>query len=220
MRKKSGGSDTELSERVIFSAWDFEKRFKHMNNVDAARVLSREELEEAIGAFSDAEWVRLRKAAQLYAFYPVEPDELVQEALCRAIAGTRKCPKEVSVVRFVCEAIRSIAHDELQKVEHQRDEVSVHDETIENPDAITPQDPGPTAEERMISNEQTRGTENRLLELFEGDDEAQLIVLGMLTGTEGTELREATGLDQTGFNSKRRYVRRKINNAIENGLTL
>ncbi|OOY04592.1 sigma-70 family RNA polymerase sigma factor [Thioclava sp. F28-4] len=191
-----------------------------MNNVDTAKVLSRGELEEAIGEFSDADWMRIRGAAQLYAVYPVEPEELIQEALCRAIAGTRKCPKDVSVVRFVAEAIRSIAHDELQKVEHQRDEVSVHDETIENPDAITPQEPGPTAEERMISNEQTRGTENRLLELFEGDDEAQLIVLGMLTGTEGAELREVTGLDQTGFNSKRRYVRRKINNAIENGLTL
>jgi DNA-directed RNA polymerase specialized sigma24 family protein len=191
-----------------------------MNNVDTAKVLSRGELEEAIGEFSDADWMRIRGAARLYAVYPVEPEELIQEALCRAIAGTRKCPKDVSVVRFVAEAIRSIAHDELQKVEHQRDEVSVHDASIENPDAITPQEPGPTAEERMISNEQTRGTENRLLELFEGDDEAQLIVLGMLTGTEGAELREVTGLDQTGFNSKRRYVRRKINNAIENGLTL
>lgn len=164
--------------------------------------------------------MRLRSVAQLYAVYPVEPEELVQEALCRAIAGTRKCPRGISVARFVAEAIRSIAHDELHKVENQRDEVSVHDDTIENPDAITPRELGPTAEERMISNEQIRGTENRLLDLFDGDDEAQLIVLGMLTGTEGAELREATGLDQTGFNSKRRYVRRRINNAIENGLTL
>lgn len=191
-----------------------------MNNIDTAKALSREELEEAIGGFSNADWMRLRSAAQLYAVYPVEPEGLVQEALCRAIAGTRKCPEKISVVRFVAEAIRSIAHDELQKVECQRDEVSVHDETIENPDAITPQEPGPTAEEMMISNEQTRGIENRLLELFGGDDEAQLIVLGMLTGTEGAELREVTGLNQTDFNSKRRYVRRKINNTIENGLTL
>ena len=191
-----------------------------MNNFGASGVLSREEIEEAIGAFSNADWVRIRSAAQLYAVYPVEPEELFQEAIYRAIAGTRKCPKGVSVVRFVAEAIRSIAHDELQKVEYQRDEVSVHDETIENPEAITPQEPGQTAEGRMISNEQIRGTENRLLELFDGDDEAQLIVLGMLTGTEGADLREVTGLDQTGFNSKRRYVRRKINNAIENGLTL
>jgi RNA polymerase sigma-70 factor (ECF subfamily) len=191
-----------------------------MNNFGASGVLSREEIEEAIGAFSNADWVRIRSAAQLYAVYPVEPEELLQEAIYRAIAGTRKCPKGVSVVRFVAEAIRSIAHDELQKVEYQRDEVSVHDETIENPEAITPREPGQTAEGRMISNEQIRGTENRLLELFDGDDEAQLIVLGMLTGTEGADLREVTGLDQTGFNSKRRYVRRKINNAIENGLTL
>ena len=191
-----------------------------MNNVDTDKVLSRQELKKAIGAFSDADWMRLRSAAQLYAVYPVEPEDMVQEALCRAIAGTRNCPKGVSVVRFLAEAIRSIAHDELQKVEHQRDEVSVHDKTIENPDAITPLEPGPTAEERMISNEQSRGTENQLLELFEGDEKAQLIVMGMLDETEGAELKEFTGLDQTGFNSKRRYVRRKINKAIENGLTL
>lgn len=191
-----------------------------MNNVDTAGVLTREELEEAIGSFSNADWLRLKKATQLYAIYPVEPDELLQEALCRAIAGGRNCPRGVGVVRFVAEAIRSIAHDELQKVENQRDEVSVHNDTIGNLDAITPMEPGPTAEERMISNEQNRETENRLLELFEGDDGAQLIVLGMLTKTEGAELMEVTGLDKTGFNSKRRYVRRKINNAIQNGFTL
>lgn len=191
-----------------------------MDSEDAARVLSREELEDAISSFSNADWLRLRSAAHLYSIYPVEPDELVQEALCRALAGTRMCPKGVSVVRFVAEAIRSIANGELQKVENQRDEVSVHDETIENVDSITPQEPRPNAEERMIANEQARGTENRLLELFDDDDEAQLIILGMLTGTEGAELREITGLDETAFNSKRRYVRRKINHARENGFTL
>ncbi|UWR01236.1 hypothetical protein K3729_18350 (plasmid) [Rhodobacteraceae bacterium S2214] len=191
-----------------------------MNDMEPAAVLTRDDLEDSIAAFTNADWLRLRTVAQLYAIYPVEPDELVQEALCRAIAGSRKCPHKVTVVRFIAEAIRSIAYDELQKVENQRDEVSVHDETIENPVTITPRELGPNAEERMISNEQNRETENRLLELFDGDDEAQLIVLGMLTGAEGEELREVTGLDQTGFNSKRRYVRRKINSAIENGFTL
>ena len=191
-----------------------------MKNDDADEVLTREELEEAIRAFSDADWLRLRNAAHLYAIYPVEPDELVQEALCRALAGTRNCPRNVSVVRFIAEAIRSIAHDELHKVENRRNEVSVHDDTIDNLDAIIPREPGPTPEERMISNQQIRGTEDRLIDLFNGDDDAQLIVLGMITGLSGAELREATSLDQTAFNSKRRYVRRKINNAIANGLKL
>ena len=191
-----------------------------MNGVVTAAVLTREELEENITAFSNADRLRLRSTAQFYAVYPVEPDELIQEALCRALAGTRKCPRTVNVVRFLAEAIRSIAHGELQKVENQRDEVSVHDETVEDPDSITPKEPSPTAEERMISDEQARNTENSLLELFDDDEQAQLIVLGMLSGAEGTELREATELDQTGFNSKRRKVRRQINKAIENGLTL
>ncbi len=191
-----------------------------MNDLEPSTVLTRDDIEESIAAFTDADWLRLRFAAQCYAIYPVEPDELVQEALCRAIAGSRKCPRKVGVVRFVAEAIRSIAHDELQKVENQRDELSIHDETIENVDAITPRERDSTAEARMITNEQYQETENRLLELFDGDDESQLIVLGMLSGTEGAELQQITGLDQTGFSSKRRYVRRKINIAIENGFIL
>ncbi|MEM9010641.1 MAG: hypothetical protein AAGE18_05390 [Pseudomonadota bacterium] len=194
-----------------------------MNNIDPPDVLTREELEDDVEALSDADLLRLKRAAELYAHYPVEPDELLQEAICRALAGTRRCPRAVNVVRFLAEAIRSIAHDELQKVENKRDEVSVHDDTIENLDAIIPRDQEPTAEERMILNEQqrdARDTENRLLELFDGDETAQFIVLGMLTDTEGKELQDATGLDKTGFNSKRRYVRRKINKAIENGFKL
>ena len=191
-----------------------------MNSIDPPDLRTREELKDAIGKFSDADLLRLRKTAQLYAIYPVEPDELMQEALCRAIAGTRRCPRNVSVVRFLAEAMRSIVHDELHKVENQREEVSVHDDTIENPEAITPQEPGPTVEERMITNEQYRDTENKLLELFAGDDEAQLIVMAMLMGIQGAELKKETGLDQTSFNSKRRLVRRKINSAIENGFKL
>ncbi len=190
-----------------------------MNDIDTARVLTREELEEAIGAFSTADWIRLRKAAQFYANYPVEPEDLVNEALCRALAGARRCPHRVHVVKFVAEAIRSIAHDELQRAEYRRNEVSVHDDSIEYPDVITPREPSPNAEERMISNERIKGVEDRLLELFEGDHKAQLMVLGMLDEVEGAELREITDLNLTDFNSKRRYVRRKINTALENGLT-
>lgn len=190
-----------------------------MNNPNAAD-LDRDELEEAIGQFSNADWSRIRKAAQLYAIYPVEPDDLVQEALSRAINGSRKCPKGVSVVRFIAEAIRSIAHGELNKVENQREEVSVQDDTIADQGMLALKDPSLTAEERMISNEEAKGTEDRLLELFKDDDEAQLIVHGMLTGTEGEELREATALSETSFASKRRFVRRRINRAIENGFQL
>ncbi len=191
-----------------------------MNRIEPVGMLSREELEEAISAFSNADWLRLKKTAVHYAIYPVESDDLLQEALSRALGGARNCPKGISVVRFLAEAIRSIAHDELNKVENLREETSMDDETITNPEAINVTATGLNAEERIITNEQIQGSEERLLALFEDDDEAQLIVIGMLTGAEGAELREATGLDGASFNSKRRYVRRKLNDARENGFRL
>ena len=51
-----------------------------MNSIDPPDLLTREELEDAIGEFSDADLLRLRRVAQLYAIYPVEPDELMQDA--------------------------------------------------------------------------------------------------------------------------------------------
>ncbi|MCO6185228.1 hypothetical protein [Rhizobium sp. L1K21] len=191
-----------------------------MDSIEKTGALTPQELEEAINEFSDADLLRLKKVSQLYAHYPVEPEELLQEAYCRALAGTRSCPRNVRVVKFIAEAMRSIAHNELQKIENQREEISLQDEELQNSVALTLKEPSPTAEERMITNETVRGTENRLLDLFDGDEEAQLIVIGMLTGSEGAELRLATGLDQTSFNTKRRYIRRKLNDARQNGFTL
>lgn len=192
-----------------------------MKKATLSEHLSRDELEQSISAFSDVDWVRIKKVGQIYAFYPVEADELVQEALCRALAGTRKCPRNVTVLIFLLNTIRGIAHDEHNKKEHKRKEVSVHSgESDQNIDAITPRSLEPTGEQTLISKEQFQNTEARLLELFEGDEIAQLIVFGDMEGENGQELRHATGLSQTEFNSKRRFIKRKLNRAIEKGFLL
>lgn len=190
-----------------------------MNTVSPAAFRSRDEIKKAIKAFTDANWVRLEQTAKSCAIYPVEPDQLKQEALVRALSGDRKCPSNVDVVRFLAEAIRSISDGELNKVENRRNEVSVHDDMIENLDAITPKEPGPTAEERMISNEQCQQIERKILELSDDDETAQLLIMGIMIGLEGAELREQTELDQTSFNSKRRLIRRRIDAAFPNGWT-
>ena len=175
--------------------------------------LSVDEIRHAIETMTDAQYGRVRKAAHLYAHHPLEPDDLIQEAYARALIGSRTCPRDISIDRFLAEAIRSIAHGEHEKVENRRDEVAVHDDGMDESEAIMLRDPAPNAEEML----DYRGAQNQLLALFDGDEAAQLIVLGVMAGEQGQELREATGLNKTEFNSKRRYVRRKIDRAIEEG---
>ena len=83
-------------------------------------VRSREEVAAAICALTDAQKARLRKVAQSYAWlYPLGADDLLSEAIARAIAGSRQCPKDVDVVKFLADAMRSIADAESKKIENQ-----------------------------------------------------------------------------------------------------
>ena len=40
-----------------------------------------------------------------------EPDELVQEAICRVLAGMREWPRDLEKLRFLAGVIKSIAGD-------------------------------------------------------------------------------------------------------------
>ena len=81
---------------------------------------SRDEVESAIIAFTPDELLRLRKVSRYYAsLYTLEADDLLQEGIVRALDGSRKCPANISVVRFLAEAMSSIAHGESERIENQ-----------------------------------------------------------------------------------------------------
>jgi RNA polymerase sigma-70 factor (ECF subfamily) len=185
-----------------------------LNEAIASR--SQNEIEDAMGAFSDADWVRLKRTAQRYAISPLEPDDLIQEALVRALSGKRKCPANVDVVRFLAEAMRSISHGERNTTSAQIREVSINEGEISE----GLQDQSITAERRMISHEEYTEITTKVTGLFEDDEAAQLLVEGMMEGMEGQELRELTELEETAFNSKRKLVRRRINAAFPDGWML
>src|SRR5580692_5196253 len=78
-------------------------------------TLSPVEVAAAILALPAAGWYRLDRIAAYYArACPLEADDLRQAALVRALAGTRQCPIGVDVVRFLGEAMRSIASDSVK----------------------------------------------------------------------------------------------------------
>jgi len=178
---------------------------------------SREEVVEAIRSLSAADWIRLRKAAKVIArFKPIEPDDLLQEAFRRAIEGKRNCPSHVDVVRFLCEAMRSIADAELQKIEPRPAlvPISSHGAAI---GLVDPPDPAPSAEQAMLDSEALDAIMDGLKELFDQDTAAQVIVEGIMEDMEGEVLRELTDLDPTGYQSKRKAIRRWLDKKFAKG---
>jgi DNA-directed RNA polymerase specialized sigma24 family protein len=174
-------------------------------------VRSRDEIAIAIRALTDAQWIRLRKASGYFAWvYDLSGDDLLQDAFCRTLAGSRQCPTGVDVVKFLVEAMRSIANGEGEKVENQIDTLPVGQLGATSAGAVDPKDSTESQEETMVAAETNEATRQAILGLFPTDHQARDLADGILAGYEGEELRALTDLDKTAYASKRRFMRRTI----------
>lgn len=188
-----------------------------MSSGQTVAVRSRDEVAEAIRTLTSAQFARLKAVSRYYSSgRPIEPEDLLQMAFASAIDG-RQCPAHVDVVRFLAGAMRSIAHGEAEKVEHRLVLVPVpktgeqQDRDFEFPDTR------PNPEEQMISEENAAALRDATLRLFEDDRQARDIAEGTMADMSVEELRELTDLDQTGYDSKRRLIRRRIDKAFPKG---
>jgi DNA-directed RNA polymerase specialized sigma24 family protein len=188
-------------------------------------VRSSDEIADAIRAFTDAQWIRLRTVAEKYSrkyarLCPLEAEELLQEAFCRALAEDRRCPSHVDPVRFLAEVMRSIADGEINKVENQIDVVPVMQLGAIPESAVDPRDARMSSEQSLIANEDAEVFRQEMLGLFPDDQQARDLLDGIMEGYEGEELRALTDLDEISFASKRRLIRRRIDKHYPKGWKL
>jgi hypothetical protein len=183
-----------------------------LNAPQVAIVRSRDEIVEAIRAFSQADWARLNLVAKKYAYcHTLSDQDLLCEALDRALKeeGGRKCPTSVDVVKFLAEAMRSIASGESEKIDKFRF-VAVANHGNQIVEQVELRDCSPNPEEVLIAKQDEADILKAALAPFDDDQAARDIVEGTLAGLNGQELRELIGLDQTAYDSKRKLVRRRI----------
>jgi DNA-directed RNA polymerase specialized sigma24 family protein len=181
-------------------------------------VRSCDEIAAAIRTLTNAQWIRLRKASIYFAWvYDLNAEDLLQEAFCRALAGGRQCPINVDVVKFLVEAMRSIANGEAEKVENQVDFVPVLQPGAPVDGAVDPEDSRADPEDDVIAADTTKALRQAMLGLFPNDQQARDLVDGILLGYEGEELRALTDLDSKAYASKRRFMRRTIDKNYPDG---
>jgi DNA-directed RNA polymerase specialized sigma24 family protein len=157
----------------------------------AAAILSLAEAGAAIRALSVADKAALMKLARLYAKKtPYDHEDLLQEAVCRVLAGARAWPRHVAALPFLWGVVRSIAW-EWKKELIERDAGAID-----------------------VGGEERRANASldvvKVLAQFDDDPAAQIIVRGMMDGARGQELQEMCGLDKTDYESKRTKIRRRI----------
>jgi DNA-directed RNA polymerase specialized sigma24 family protein len=160
--------------------------------VDAsAACYSQAEIAKAIESLAVEHKTALIKAARVYARRTVYGHEdLIQEAFMRVLDGRREWRRGLHAVPFLCGVMRSIAWD--WRLEN-------HDEGVE----VQPTGP---EEGHAIA----RLDAQKVIDLFKGDPIAQKILMGMVDGARGEDLRELSGLTRTEYESKRTKIRRHL----------
>jgi DNA-directed RNA polymerase specialized sigma24 family protein len=160
---------------------------------------SRDEIRLIIQSLTDAsktaektaQKTALNRIARIYAKKTnLGHDDLLQEAYMRVLDGRRAWPRSVEVVPFLAGVMKSVAWDWR---------VQSHGEEVD-PDTVGVEDHSAAAKLEL----------QKLLAIFDDDPIAQKIIIAMMEGSRGGELKEISGLTQTEYETKRTKIRRRL----------
>jgi len=171
-------------------------------------VLSPDEVKAALNALTRVDIARLNKAAEFFCAVNGfdQPNDLLQEALTRALAGQRKCRRGLAFVPFLYGSISSIANAAAKASRRSRIDPFAEPEDGEEQedlraDAVELVDP-----ERIAA---ARDALQKLNALFKDDEEILIVIEAMASGLKGEELRQSLGLSKTDHDTIRKRMHRQ-----------
>lgn len=183
-----------------------------------------QEICDAIQTLSKDDSQLVMKAAGIYSRYTgfSSADDLISEATSRALNGTRTWKNdEVSFVKFIIGAIRSVASADRRSIAATRtDSLDATDEDG-SPVMDTPRIglscSCPSMEQKIIEDDEILERQRQaqldievIKECFANDPEAQWLIACLDAGESPSKGRENEQLTDTQYNSLRRRVRRKL----------
>ena len=214
-----------MSERAIGGAYELEALMDldsdEKQKIDPAGeagdgrdCLTVDELRDAFGLLTAIDLKRLNRAGEMLARdIAMTGDELVSTSVYGALVGERHCPRNVPVMVFLKNTIRSLASS-ARKAEARSNVVPFPGGTPENENPIEyAADLAPNPEQALLQRGDAAKSEvaasdavRSLNEHFSKDYEVQLCIAGMMEEMTGKDLREFVGVDQAGID----YARKKI----------
>ena len=189
-------------------------------------VAGAEEVRQAIAALTEAESVKLMRAAEGTAYrlrrrvFCADPKEIFNEAVLRVLDGRRHWqPRKVDFVGLLIGVIKSIESEWREETKRPENPVLETDLPASNsdgdpiPNSIQQTaDLRPGAERALIQNEQITQEQlfEQLEEFFSDDALAALIFSEWRRGTKGPEIMKALDLDRQQFDTAVRRMDRAI----------
>lgn len=176
--------------------------------------LTTDEVESALAALSDDDFVRLERLARnrVFGLPDVEPMELINTAVERALVGTRKWPRGLPALVFLAGAMRSIATEHWHRVYREREDIAPSPSSAGHgdgnpgglPDGIPSEFPDP--EREMLAKQMLEQVE----QVFADDDEALTLVMARAEGYSPVEIQRDFDMDAQQYVNASKRVQRKL----------
>ncbi len=160
---------------------------------------------------SDDELRRLEQLARLrvVGLHMVDWRDLLHEAVAKLLDGSRRWPRDVSLIVFLRETMRSIASNYWRRLEEPvvmiEADLRVRGEAGEGALGNI-MDPA-ASPERQVSAAETLA---RIEEAFKEDGDALKVMAGMAAGKTPREIQEEAGMNKTRYASTQRRIRRRL----------
>lgn len=142
---------------------------------------------------------------------------MLEKKITRARA---KCPKNVPLMAFLVQTMRSISSHARDKYKAQRDRE--HADTGIDPVLLAEEKsraPLSPEDQAMRDDEDDARTKmvEEIFECFKDDPEAELLLLGWSDGLRGEKLREFVGVDQPALDYVAKRIRRQVKQIYPKG---
>lgn len=175
------------------------------------------EIIHSFSNLSNADLSRLKSIAQLRArgLVTFDWEDLIQEAVSRALEGFRKWPKNIPFIAFLAQTIRSIANEEWRRLINQNTTNASDLDSIDGEDPLIDQ-----LAITLINPEREIIAKNILVtieSLFINDKDATAILLGSAHGDSPDVIQGKSNLTLTQYASAQKRIRRKISQTFLNG---
>lgn len=193
-------------------------RVQAMNMPTQRETVSTAELVAALGALGPADLARLNMLAKVRARYcpGLEWRDLLHDAVDRALDGSRSWPRGLPLLFFLRETMRSLASEYRRKYV---------DGLIRNecdlPAAADGQSPLLSVVSESPGIEQdlsARQTLASILKMFDGDDQALIILDAMARDASPDEIQRAGHMSPTQYASAQKRIRRGLARAYPEGM--
>jgi RNA polymerase sigma-70 factor (ECF subfamily) len=178
-----------------------------------------QDIEEALSSLSEADLLRLDKAAIHYSFPSrYTPKDLLQQTFSKVLDGSRSYKKGINILAFLIKTMQSLASSDC-KSQKRKPECRLDPERPGNPDVTqdNSSDIGQSPEDILIANDSAAHIKGKILKLFDDRLEARMVMEAIMEGMNRTEIQELTDLDDKNYDSTRRLIRRRLEKAFPEG---